>query len=784
MKRILFPLLFLVQHAVAQETVKNSLGMEFRLVPAGHFVMGENHQRKSARQVFAKDHLVHNIKGDSGPAHPAFITRPFYLAAHEVTVSQFAQFAKGTGYVTTAEKSGDGIVGWGGEASEENDRWRRMRRDAGFTWKNPGFEQKPDHPVVGVSWEDAQAFCKWLGEKEGLEYRLPTEAEWEYASRAKSEGFFCFGDDYRSKLHQYANHADATLEAAHKKAAALFWYVGDKTDGAFFTSPVGKFRPNAWGMHDMHGNAWEWCADLYHENYYARYHKTTPDAPVRSRAVNPVNLDEPWNDFGNWRTIRGGAWNTSPERCRSNRRAFFEQADGACYIGFRVARDAQDELVEEAEADYAKQEQARAAITQMPGTKWGKAFGRDLSLLLEVFNPDPKLKNLLPLVPRITRLRINAGGGEFSPELLQAIASMPQLRALQIDQPGKRVPPEAYLLLAGLPNLEVLIFAGGASITPVQLKQFVSLPNLTDLYIENPDMNSGQVLALKGIQFPKLVNLNLHSPKCDGTGIAVFEGAPLQQLGLHSLSDEGAAVLRKFPGIQTLLVYQPKLTAQGLKDLSGLQRVGFLELGQLKQLADKEFVPLQQMQGLRKLGLNGSGAGDAAAAAIANLPLRSLTIGSPALTDKGMRRIGGITTLNESLEIGPTAKVTDAGLKHLWGPNRLWQLVLRQKEGITGAGFSTLAHELEGLRIVKVASVDLTDEGLQYLGLLPMLEEVELGHYQAGFPPAVSDVGLAALAEAPKLKKVRLKSGDNRGITPAGIAKMKERHPNLEVQEW
>ena len=121
-----------------------------------------------------------------------------------------------------------------------------------------GFEQTDEHPVVNVSWNDALAFCRWLSKKEGKICRLPTEAEWEYACRAGSTTRYCFGDD-ASDLGEYA------------------WY-GANSDRK--THPVGTKKPNAWGLYDMHGNAWEWCADGYDAEYYEKSPTDDPTGPA------------------------------------------------------------------------------------------------------------------------------------------------------------------------------------------------------------------------------------------------------------------------------------------------------------------------------------------------------------------------------------------------------------------------------------------------------------------------------------------------------------------------
>jgi formylglycine-generating enzyme required for sulfatase activity len=161
----------------------NALGMKLKLIPDGEFLMGSP---ESDPQV----------TNDEKPQHRVRITQPFYLGIHPVTRGQFRRFAEATRYQTEAEKDGKGGYGWDTAAG----KWVQ---DPKFSWRSPGFDQTDDHPVVTVSWNDAMAFSDWLGRQEGQKYRLPTEAEWEYACRAGTTTRFSFGDD-ENALGQYA----------------------------------------------------------------------------------------------------------------------------------------------------------------------------------------------------------------------------------------------------------------------------------------------------------------------------------------------------------------------------------------------------------------------------------------------------------------------------------------------------------------------------------------------------------------------------------------------------
>ena len=216
---------------------------------------------------------------------------PGHLPCHAGPVSAVR---RGHGYKTDAEKGEKpGAFGW-------NPDKKNFEFNEKYSWRNAGFEQTDEHPVVNVSWNDAVAFCKWLSKKESKTYRLPTEAEWEYACRAGTTTRYYSGDDPET-LAKVGNVADAAAKAKFPD-----WKCTIKAnDGYVFTAPVGQFKPNAFGLYDMHGNAWQWCADWYGAEYYATSPADDPTGP----------------DSGDVRVLRGGSWYAGPNFARSARRA-------------------------------------------------------------------------------------------------------------------------------------------------------------------------------------------------------------------------------------------------------------------------------------------------------------------------------------------------------------------------------------------------------------------------------------------------------------------------------
>ena len=175
-----------------------------------------------------------------------------------------------------------------------------------------------------MSWNDAVAFCQWLSRKEGKAYRLPTEAEWEYACRAGTTTQFSCGDDPEG-LAKVANVADAALGWRYPEGFANLSIRA--SDGYVFTSPAGSFRPNAFGLYDMHGNVCQWCADRFRDDYYGK---------------SPVD-DPPGPDSGATRVYRGECFCSIAVYLRSCSRGHAEPESRTMGTGFRVARDKSDQ---------------------------------------------------------------------------------------------------------------------------------------------------------------------------------------------------------------------------------------------------------------------------------------------------------------------------------------------------------------------------------------------------------------------------------------------------------
>jgi len=274
-------------------SIKNAVDQSLVLIPAGSFMMGSTmEQLKIATaegDAWWKDGEPNRQITAEIPAHRVSITQPFYIAATETTIAQFRKFVEDTGYKTQAERDGQGGLYYQGKPS----------RGPELIWStpHPGIEFSEQDPVTQVAWEDAQAYCAWLSKQEGETYRLPTEAEWEFAARAGSPDVWFFGDD-RAMLAEYAHEGVQPLPVASKK-------------------------PNPFGLYDVYGNVWEWCQDWFAGDLYTAEPRIDPVGP----------------DSGNKHARRGGTFSTDFAQSRSAFRKGSPTNYRGLHVGFRVVRE-------------------------------------------------------------------------------------------------------------------------------------------------------------------------------------------------------------------------------------------------------------------------------------------------------------------------------------------------------------------------------------------------------------------------------------------------------------
>ena len=291
-------LMFVALQSVAATVFKDCADCpEMVVIPAGRFVMGAVPGEEE------RENLFDQFRNRSQPQHGVEV-ESFSAGKFEVTRAQYRVFAETTG------RSSDGCFVWTGAEFE---------KDQAKDWRNPGYAQDDLHPVACVSWDDASAYARWLSQKTGRNYRLLTEAEWEYAARAGTTTTRFWGDDGNMSCG-YANGADLTAEA--QVPGASNWPIANCNDRYAYTAPVGSYRANAFGVHDMLGNVWEWTQDCWNGNYSG--------APTNGSA---------WATGDCYlRVVRGGSWEDAPLGLRAAYRVGSPTVIRVYIRGFRVAR--------------------------------------------------------------------------------------------------------------------------------------------------------------------------------------------------------------------------------------------------------------------------------------------------------------------------------------------------------------------------------------------------------------------------------------------------------------
>ena len=282
------------------EPVKKSSAIEPKMVRirGGSFIMGSPGDEEGRED----DELQHDVT-----------IKSFFMSKHEVTVQEFSRFIDATDYLTDAEKfSGEESGCWSFDKDEEIQwYWRDWAN-----WQRPHkyVENRDNDPISCVSFNDVMEYIDWLNKESGRQYRLPTEAEWEYAARGGVKKAHFWGD-ISNQACRYANVVDKT---SHEGTT---WNSNfECTDNYFFVAPVGTFITNPFNLHDMLGNVWEWTCSLYTENYNGEEEKCAPEQTDGRRSV------------------RGGSYDVNPTWLRSANRAGDPRDNRSSYIGFRLVR--------------------------------------------------------------------------------------------------------------------------------------------------------------------------------------------------------------------------------------------------------------------------------------------------------------------------------------------------------------------------------------------------------------------------------------------------------------
>ncbi|MBR0649372.1 formylglycine-generating enzyme family protein [Roseomonas terrae] len=278
---------------------------EMVALPGGTFTMGVPRGEEEREGVPA------DLRGRSEPLRRVTIAPGLAMSRTPVTLGQFTAFVEATGHAPESSC-------W---AFVNNGATYEYQETPSLNWRNPGFAQKEDHPVVCVNWQDAEAYARWLATTTGKPYRLPSEAEWEFAARAGTTTARFWGDS-QAPACEFANVADLSLaEALNLDRRPQFSFRCN--DRHVYTAAVRSFRPNAFGLYDMLGNVWQWTLDCLNPNLEGQPADGSPRLYGDCAA----------------RAMRGGSWSHLPWYVRAGNRVRGTAADRFNFAGIRVVRD-------------------------------------------------------------------------------------------------------------------------------------------------------------------------------------------------------------------------------------------------------------------------------------------------------------------------------------------------------------------------------------------------------------------------------------------------------------
>ncbi|NQV26503.1 MAG: SUMF1/EgtB/PvdO family nonheme iron enzyme [Rhodopirellula sp.] len=605
-----------------QPEITNTIEMKFKLIPAGEFLMGSPLGQLD-RQTNEQPHDVR-------------ITKPFYLQTTEVTQGQWEAVM--------------GTKPWSGK---------------------PLTKEGYLNPATSVSWDDAEEFCQKLGDAEGTTYRLPSEAEWEYACRAGSVRPFSFGGNDVA-LNRYAWFRSNA------------WLTNQK-----YAHGVGQKQPNNWGLYDMHGNVQEWCGDWYQEEYNELKPVADPSGPSKG-----------WERVV--RVVRGGSWLFDAQLCRSARRYGYKPDRQANDLGFRVVLTS--ELTTSTlptKLSQPKQPQRQRSSLKRSAFEI-RASGNEQNSIAFLRGRDVDKKPIFPALRIKQEIDGHPVEVSFWPEVvtdqdLAHIASLTSLKKLSIGhnyQSGvyRQEKRQAYLptevtsdgigLLTALSDIEELRI-DGIDLTDESLEHIGKLSKLRSFSVLSKHVarTSGSMFTDRGLralsELKKLESLSLG--------------------GCRHFTDDGLTDLGQLSQLKSLNLSLTQITDAGLKHLQGLTKLEELLLYECGFVSGNGMSALATLSQLRELDVGGTRISDAGMQHLSGLSnLEVFWCSSTQVSDEGLGHLKPLTKLRD-LNLFST-RITDGAIETLQELRNLQGLNLRYT-GFTPAGIARLKAILPNAKI-------------------------------------------------------------------------------------
>ncbi len=656
--------------------------------------------------------------------HDVTLTQGFWLGKYEVTTGDCKKFVEGRFYRAHSEKV-NALFNSTTNERIGNKNWRNI------------FDNELNRPVVGVSKEDAYAFCRWLTEREhkagrlseDYQFGLPTEAQWEYACRAGTSSRFSFGDDY-DLLYHYANYADQSTNMENR----------DRThdDGYVQTSPVGSFKPNRWDLYDMHGNVSEFCSDLYWKDYQG------------GKVIDPLGPAILLRDKV---LVRGGAWSSPARDTRSDARRAVPAMDSYCDVGFRVVlrrfhtavmfsligADRDWSLIRSGSRSTISHKRLSSAeiskVIHFPDRqslgfpkarirgqqRWvdlpARASGKlevpeSVEIKLHVdkisIKSDKDLASLESLKPDDLQA-IEFSWEKIGGAALKHIANLTGLREVTIN--SRKIRDSGLRYLSGLTNLERLDL-GGTKIRGPGLDYLKKCPRLRSLVLSDTKLSDDGLQHL--LRFNKLQVLRIDSTEVgDLRFLSHFKELRVLDLSHTSVTNSGLAHISTLKNLESLRLKDTSITGDGLKYISDLKGLKDLDLRKT-EVNDAGLAHLSRLTSLENLS-----AGEMWET-YDDVDQIHFKEGRGGITDEGLKHLSEMKNLH-SLSIGKT-DVTGKGFPYLTKLEHLKNLYLQDCR-LNDAGLAHIAG-LKGIEVVDISGNRVTDTGLNHLLSLPDLKQV------------------------------------------------------------
>ena len=601
----------------------NSIGIRLRLIPPGEYLMGSTAEQVEASLKLMNDNASEGEKNrvrNEAPQQLTAIDRPLLVGATEVTIGQFRKFIESTKYMTDAERQGGGRKSAPGVPTGV--------QDATLSWSAPGYPITDDSPVTQVSWDDAAAFCNWLSGQEkfsssyepdaatawkivrnGAGYRLATSAEWEFVCRAGTTTLFSFGDD-PALLDKYG------------------WFDGNSNQQA---QAVGVKLPNAFGIHDIHGNVQEWTQTYFPESKNFAYR----DAP--------------------WRAVQMFVFRSAAHR--SHKRDYRHQQ-----LGFRVVRTLPlpAPTPQTAVAETPTKETPTVAVSSIPKPSTPPPPEAEKK-------PTSALPTTAPIQLRVAEMVLRLGGSVRGVERLGQAAGSEIARL-------EEVPPEPFVFTAV--DLDGRL---GVSVDDFSLLR--ELPYLETLYLAGTGVGDGSLESLR--QLAGLGQLGLDNTAITDAGAgALASHADLYSLHVAKtrLTDNACREIKKLVRLRTLDLSSTAITDAGLKEISVLPALRTLILEKNTALTKDGVAHLRSLPLLQDLRLSGTSIGDEIVDVLAQFPrLRFVDLKGSKVTSEGALRLQA--ALPKAVVVHPAVSIDEDQRSARW---------VKEHNGRTGGHAETL----------------------------------------------------------------------------------------------